>query len=71
MSFGAITLYEFDEPQTPLALSIKSRVLTTRAQPRVGFAAPCRLAISDVLALASPRELRQVRASQSVSSTAP
>jgi len=49
MSFGAITLYEFDEPRTPLALPIESYVLATRAQPGVGFAALRRLAIRDVL----------------------
>ena len=49
MSFGAITLYGFDEPRTPLALSIESRVLTTRAQLGVGLVVPWCVAISDVL----------------------
>ena len=38
-----------DEPQTLLASSSKSRVLPTRAQPGMGFAAPWYLAFSDVL----------------------
>ena len=40
--FGATmpsSLYEFDEPWTPLASSSESRVLAMRAQPAVGFAA--------------------------------
>jgi len=34
------SLYEFDEPQTPLASPSKSRVLAMRAKQGVGFAAP-------------------------------
>jgi len=52
MSFGATTLISlsrFDEPQTPPASPSKSRDLTTRDQPGVGFFAPWRLAFSDVL----------------------
>jgi len=50
--FGATTpssLDGSDEPRTPLTSSSESRVLATRAQPGVGFAAPWRLAFSDVL----------------------
>ena len=50
--FGATTpnyLYGFDEPQTPFASPSEGRVLSTRAQPGVGFAAPWRLAFSAVL----------------------
>ena len=43
------SLNGFDEPRTLLASSSKSRVLATRAQPGMGFAAPWHLAFSDVL----------------------
>jgi len=52
MSFGATTLsspYQFDEPWIPLVSPIESCVLTTRAQPGVGLAAPWRLTFSNVL----------------------
>jgi len=38
--------YGFDEPWTPLASPSKSRVLATRAQSGMGFAAQWRLAYS-------------------------
>ena len=52
MLFGATSPsspYEFDESRTPQASPSERRIITMRAQPGVGFAAPWGLASSAVL----------------------
>jgi len=66
------SLYEFDEPWTMLASSSHGRVLATR-EPNHAWALlhPGAKHLVPYYMLTSPRELCQVRGSQSVSFTAP
>jgi len=53
------SFYGIDEPRTSLASPSESRVVATRAQPDVGFAAPWRLAFSAMLRADFVDELRK------------
>jgi len=63
--------YGFDEPRTSLASPSESRILATQAQPVRALLHPDTEHLAMCYALASPHELRQVRALKSVSSTTP